>query len=98
MSATRHSTARTRRSRWHWRPTGATAGQLYDTCASWRAQAARLEDEGDGEAAASLLVARWGRWLSVALHRANARGLRAALGGETARRARGEQLAADLAD
>ena len=63
-----------------------------------RAQAARLENEGDGEAAAGLLVARWGRWLSVALHRANARGLRAALGGETARRARGEQLAADLAD
>ena len=53
-------------------------------------------DEG-GEEAASGLVARWGRWLSVALHRATARNLRASLGSEAARRERGRVLAEELA-
>ena len=50
----------------------------------------------DGEDAAGALVSRWGRWLSVALHRANARNLRAALGCEGPRRKRAERLAAEL--
>ena len=41
--------------------------------------------EETGENAAGALVSRWGRWLSVALHRANARNLRATLGGDVAR-------------
>jgi hypothetical protein len=60
-----------------------------------RKQAAKL-DEG-GEEAAGALVARWGRWLSVALHRATARNLRASLGDEDAGRARGQRLAEELA-
>ena len=60
-----------------------------------RKQAERAEE--GSENAAGALVARRGRWLSVALHRANARNFRAALSGEEARRARGERLAADLA-
>lgn len=60
-----------------------------------RNQAARLEDDGD--AAAGALVSRWGCWISVALHRATAHNLRADLGDEKARRARGVTLAAELA-
>ena len=60
-----------------------------------RKQAAKL-DEG-GEEAASVLLTRWGWWLSVALHRATARNLRASLGDEAARRARGLQLGEELA-
>ena len=53
--------------------------------------------EGSGEDAAGALVSRWGRWLSAALHRANVRNLRAALGCEGPRRERAERLAAELA-
>ena len=60
-----------------------------------RKQAETL-DEGS-EQAASGLVGRWGRWLSVALHRATARNLRASLGSEAARRERGRVLAEELA-
>ena len=60
-----------------------------------RGQAEQLEETPEN--AAGALVSRWGRWLSVALHRANARNLRAALGSEEARRGRAELLAADLA-
>jgi len=59
-----------------------------------RKQAAKLEE--GGEEAAGALVARWGRWLSVALHRATARNLRASLGDEDAGRARGQRLAEEL--
>ena len=55
-----------------------------------RKQAARLE-EGSDEAASSL-VTRWAAWLSVALHRANAGVLRAALGSD----ARNSELRASL--
>ena len=60
-----------------------------------RKQAERLEE--GGENAVGALVVRWGKSLSVALHRATARNLRAALGGEEARQARGRGLAEDLA-
>ena len=60
-----------------------------------RKQAETL-DEGSG-GAASVLIARWVRWVSVALHRAAARNLRASAGDEAARRARGQQLAEELA-
>ena len=60
-----------------------------------RKQAARL-DEGSADAAGAL-VAKWYRWLSVALQRANARNLRGALGDEDARRVRAGVLAAQLA-
>ena len=59
-----------------------------------RKQAAKLEE--GGEEAAGALVARWGRWLSVALHRATARNLRASLGDEDAGRARGQRLLEEL--
>ena len=55
-----------------------------------RNQAAKLEE--GGEAAASALVALWGAWLSVALHRANAKVLWSSLG--TVRRS---DLAAEFA-
>ena len=45
-----------------------------------RTAAAQLGEEGDAEAAASALVARWGARLSAALHRANAARLRSCLG------------------
>ena len=48
-----------------------------------RAHAAKVE--GASADATSALVARWGRWLSVALHRATARNLRAALGEDRAK-------------
>jgi len=61
-----------------------------------RKHAAQLDD--GGSLAASALVERWGRWLSVALHRATARNLRAALGDDAAAgRERGQALAAELA-
>jgi hypothetical protein len=60
-----------------------------------RKQAETLEDSS-GETASALVV-RWGRWLSVALHRATARNLRASAGDEAARRARGQRLAEELA-
>ena len=59
-----------------------------------RKQAAKLEE--GGEEAAGALVARWGRWLSVALHLATARNLRVSLG-DDAGRARGQRLAEELA-
>ena len=45
-----------------------------------RSAAAQLGEEGEAEAAASALVARWGARLSAALHRANAARLRSCLG------------------
>ena len=60
-----------------------------------RNQAATLEEAGAD--ATSALVSRWGRWLSVALHRATARNLRAALGGDGLRRAHSRALAEDFA-
>ena len=57
-----------------------------------RAQAQRLDEGAD--TAASALTLRWGCRLSVALHRANAEGLRTALGVDAAR---WKDLAADLA-
>ena len=53
--------------------------------------------EEDSEAAVSGFVVRWGRWLSVALHRATARNVRASAGDERARRVRGQQLAEEMA-
>ena len=61
-----------------------------------RRRAESLDEEG-AEAAASALVSRWGRWFSVALHRASARNLRASLGGAGAVRDGARQLAAELA-
>ena len=54
-----------------------------------REQAALLAagDEAEAAALAGQLVARWGRELSVALHRATARQLRTALGADGAGRA-----------
>ena len=60
-----------------------------------REQVARLVDGGG--AAASLLLLRWGCRLSVALHRANARGLRRVLGADAAAWQLGRLLSADLA-
>ncbi len=57
-----------------------------------RKQAENLEE--GGQEAASGLVTRWGAWLSVALHRANARVLSAALG---AQGGGGRDLACSLA-
>ena len=45
-----------------------------------RTAAVQLGVDGDAEAAASALVARWGARLSAALHRANAARLRSCLG------------------
>ena len=60
-----------------------------------RNHAATLEK--GSEHTASGLVARWGRWFSVALHRATARNVRASVGDEVGRRDRGRALAAELA-
>ena len=59
-----------------------------------RKQADKLE-EGGAEAASSL-VQRWGAWLSVALHRANARVVGAALGVDDGQ-ARSRELASEAA-
>ncbi len=59
-----------------------------------RVKASRLEE--GGEDAASALVLRWAKRLSVALHRATARNLRNALG-EVEVRERSKELAAELA-
>ena len=60
-----------------------------------REQAALLEGEDDGaaEVVAGQLAARWGRELSVALHRATARQLRSALGVDRAAGAAGLRAA-----
>jgi len=52
-----------------------------------RGEAALLGDDEAAPAAAGALMARWGRELSVALHRATARQLRTALGADHAGRA-----------
>ncbi len=53
-------------------------------------------DEGQ-ERAAGALVQKWCAWLSVALHRANAAVLWAALGSERGAAGAGQELAAELA-
>ena len=59
---------------------------------------AECEMDGDGaERAAGALVQKWGAWLSVALHRANAAMLWSALGSERELAAEHRALAAELA-
>ena len=61
-----------------------------------RAEAALLGEEA-APAAASALAGRWGRGLSVALHRATARQLRTALGADRAGAGRAAELRAAAA-
>jgi hypothetical protein len=60
-----------------------------------RKQAENLEEGGDE--AVSGLIQKWGAWLSVALHRANAAALSSALGAEPAALERADVLRSGLA-
>ena len=59
-----------------------------------RKQAECFEEGGD--AAVSALLLKWGSWLSVALHSANAAVLRSALGSVEPRKERAALLAEEL--
>ena len=59
-----------------------------------RKQAESLDESGD--AAVSALLTKWGAWLSVALHGANAAARRAALGGAEQTTLRAEHLREEL--